>query len=418
MTTSVHARRRRTMIGAALAAVGLLLTGAVTMVGAATLADSRAGRDVTSGGAAQLSLPATPTALLAVVDDGGVLTSVVAMVLDPSGVGGSIVVVPPTSDSSFARSGEVFPIAETLAFSGAAEFLSEMEAMTAISFDVAEVATADRLGELLAPLGAVDLTTPPSLPTDAPVGAGQSVSLTVSEAVAVLTARTADGSDHLLDPLRSVVWTALASNVGAGTHAAPRRQAGEAPGPPDLDDFMDHLFSGQLRVRDLQADIPESDQNPRGVDAVLLDRAELLLVFAQIAPSKVAAPNPSLTFRIESRFTDEQLAGYEVNNADLVRDVIRVLLFLQANVISVDTSSGGAPAVTESYVADPTLVDQVEEGWSILFGEVTVSPAEARIPGVDATVILGESYLVLRDERITADRANSGNTPEEEETNR
>ena len=53
-----------------------------------------------------------------------------------------------------------------------------------------------------------------------------------------------------------------------------------------------------------------------------LDRAELAFVFGQIAPGKVAAPNPALTFRVESPFAADSLDGTELTDDELVYRVI------------------------------------------------------------------------------------------------
>ena len=138
---------------------------------------------------------------------------------------------------------------------------------------------------------------------------------------------------------------------------------------------------------------PAADANPRGVDVVVPDRAELLLVFGQIAPARVAAPNPSLTFRIETSFTAEDLEAIGANSADVAYDAIKRLLFVQANVVSVVTRSGEVPEITQAFVADPSRIDVVEENYPLVFGEMEVHPATERIAGVDVVVVLGRSYL-------------------------
>ena len=106
------------------------------------------------------------------------------------------------------------------------------------------------------------------------------------------------------------------------------------------------------------------------------DRAELLLVFGQIAPARVAAPNPSLTFRIETSFTDADLEAVGANSADVAYDAIKRLLFVQANVVSVVTRSGEVPEITQAFVADPSRIDVVEENYPLVFGEMEVQPGD------------------------------------------
>jgi hypothetical protein len=402
VTASAHRRRRHTLLAAVLAVVASLLVVVVTAVGATSLANSQAGRDASQNRLTQVRVPATPTALVAVVDGSGRLTSMAVLVLDPSGVGGSIVSIPATADSTLDLGDDRFPLAETLEVQGVEAFVRDAEAMTALSFDVVELTTADRLTELVARLGTVDVELPIDVVDDresAPVVAAGPATLTPEEVAAVLTASTEFEPAHESEPAREAVWAAIASRVGAGTGSAdPVPNGVDTPTPGDLDEFVDRLFAGRVGSRALTYTVPPAERNPRAVDAVVLDRAEVLLVFAQIAPGRVAAPNESLTFRVESLFSDADLADAGFNNADAARDVINRLLFVQANVVSVVTDGDGAPEVSRAYVSDASMLDQVEEGWSVLLGEVEVEAADFQIPGVDAVIVLGRSYLDLRRE--------------------
>lgn len=397
MTTSVRRRRVATLLALVAGAVGLLLSGVMVAVGASALANSRAGRDASSSTVAAATFPSTPTALVAVVDDGGRLTSVAAMVLDPSGVGGSIVPIPATADSSLDLGDDRFPLTETYAIAGPESFVAEAEAMTAISFDVVEVMDAERLAAVVARLGPLDVDLPVDViddDRDEFVAEAGRLTLSPAEAAEVLTAFTSFDLDHHLEPARAAVWGAIAARVGAGIgSAAPVGEGDEVPTPRTPDEFLDRLFAGRVAARSLVFEPPPPTRNPRSVDTVVLDRAEVILVFAQIAPGRMAAPNESLSFRLEVHFSDDELEPLGVVNADIARDVINLMLFGQANVVSVDTRTGMAPEVSSASVADPLLRRGVEEGWQVLLGEIEVSVAEVPIAGVDATIVLGRSYL-------------------------
>ena len=220
------------------------------------------------------------------------------------------------------------------------------------------------------------------------------MTLSGPDAASVLTARVAGSPDSLLEPQRLAVWTALAERVGAGIGSAlPVGPDVPVPTPADLDAFLDRLYAGPVAARGVFYEPPDPDANPREVDVVVPDRAELLLVFGQIAPARVAAPNPSLTFRIETSFTDEDLESVGANSADVAYDAIKRLLYVQANVVSVVTRSGEVPEITQAFVADPSRIDVVEENYPLVFGEMEVNQATERIAGVDVVVVLGRSYL-------------------------
>src|SRR5688572_23263745 len=99
MTTSAARRRRSTLIGLGVTVLVVALAAGITAVGAATLVNSREGRDASADALPELELPFTPTALLAVVDDAGRLTSLAALVLSPGAIGGSIVSIAAIADS-------------------------------------------------------------------------------------------------------------------------------------------------------------------------------------------------------------------------------------------------------------------------------------------------------------------------------
>ena len=397
MTASARRRRRNTLVALAASVVAVVLAGGLAAVGAATLRDSRAGRHASADTLPELNLPATPTALVGVVDEADVVTSVVALTVAPNGVGGSIVVLPATGDSSLGLGDDRFPLTETYSVRGPEAFALEAEALAGISFDIIEVVDAARLSSLVAPLGGLSVDLPADVVDDdseEPLFGAGPATLSSDAAMSVLTARVAGSPDSLLEPTRLAVWTAVAEAVGAGIGSAlPVDPDNSVPAPPDLDAFLDRLFAGPVAARGVVFEPPADGANPREVDVVVPDRAELLLVFGQIAPARVAAPNPSLTFRIETSFTAEDLAPIDANNADIAYDAIQRLLFVQANVVSVVTGSGEVPQITQAFVADRSRVEVVDESYPLVFGELEVRPATERIPGVDVVVVLGRSYL-------------------------
>ena len=115
------------------------------------------------------------------------------------------------------------------------------------------------------------------------------------------------------------------------------------------------------------------------------------MIFGHIAPSKVAAPNPGYNFRIVSPFSDEQLAD-GVSRLDVAYTATEAVLGSDANVVSVDTSSGEAGAATVIEVGDENLI-QAANTLSEVFGPVEVRIADPRIAGVDVVATLGTDYL-------------------------
>ena len=171
---------------------------------------------------------------------------------------------------------------------------------------------------------------------------------------------------------------------------APALAAGRASEPEWVD--QEQLTRAQKALLALSGDVAKQLAEDHGVcvrpmamrrletstgrvDVVVPDRAEVLLVFGQVAPARVAAPNPSLTFRIEVPFPDDVLEPLGANRADVAVQAISRLLFVQANVVSVDTASGDVPEITRAYVADESVIGVVEDSYPLVFGEVEVNPA-------------------------------------------
>jgi hypothetical protein len=129
---------------------------------------------------------------------------------------------------------------------------------------------------------------------------------------------------------------------------------------------------------------------------LVLDRPDANLVFAQVSPGLVSTPNTGLKTRVVVGYTDEQLGsgdGLYDSNADVARGIIGQLLFLQGNVVSVDTAPTGAPEVSVIEVADPRWLEETRAAADLLFGPSEVSVATTVIEGVDVEVVLGTSYL-------------------------
>jgi hypothetical protein len=397
VTASALRRRRNTQLALVATLVAVVLALWLAAVGAATLRDSRAGRHASADTLPELGLPVTPTALVGVIDDTNVVTSVVALVLAPNGVGGSIVVLPATGDSSLGLGDDRFPLAETYTVRGPEAFAIDAEALAGISFDVVEIVDGARFAEIVEPLGGLTVDLPADVVDDdseEPLFEAGQATLSSDAAASVLTSRVTGSPDSLLEPLRLSMWTAVAERVGAGIGSAlPVGPDVSVPTPPDLDGFLERLYAGPVAARGVLFSSPAADANPRGVDVVVPDRAELLLVFGQIAPARVAAPNPSLTFRIETSFTAEDLESIGANSADVAYGAIKRLLFVQANVVSVVTRSGEVPEITQAFVADRSRISVVEENYPLVFGELEVHAATERIAGIDVVVVLGRSYL-------------------------
>ena len=402
MTASPDRRRRSTLLGVAGAVVGSVVIIVTAAFGALTLADSQAGRDA-GAGLSEIALPDTSTALMVAVDQEGAPVSLAVLVIAPDGRGGSVIPIPVSASDVVAdlalRIEDLLPLWETWEIVGVDEFGAQSSEVLGVVFDFIEVVDAEQLAGLLARFGAIEIEVPAlDDVVVALVGLepGDRVVLDADDVAAVLTTSRSSVADREFMALVDAIWTAYGQQVGPGL-SAPADAGVEAT---SLDPLLDRLAAGPVGIRSPRFRVPERGDNPRQVDAVILDDAEIALIFGQIAPARVTAPNPSFNFRVESNFSDEQLAPHGVNNADIAREIIEVLLFLQSNVISVQTSDEGAPRTTLGLVARDAPVETLTDSWSLVFGEIDLQPTAEVIAQIDVTVVLGEEYLEFRRARI------------------
>ncbi len=419
MTVSRHRRRVTTTRAIAASLAGLAIAGGLGAAGYAAIANTTDGQ-VVSGGAPEVTFPATPTATVAVVDQDGNLGSVAVLALRPGDDderrGGTVVPVPISADSSGGFGSERTPLNETVALFGPETLAEEVPALLGVGIDDVIVVDEMELAELLAPIGpvGVELPAPVTDATGRQVAQAGPQTLTPDRIAEILSATdpTMSGVDRY--PIDVAIWGGIADAVGDGLSTPLASAADPATSSPVGDteapvDVLSAVTSGPISVQPLRSSpLVSLDRNPRGVDAAALDRAEVLVIFGHVAPSKVAAPNAGYNFRIVSRFSDDQLAG-AATRLDVAYTATEALLGVDANVISVDTSAGEAGAVTMIDVSDENLVAAARR-LSDVFGPVEVRVADTRIAGVDVVATLGAEYLDRLDSTAGAATATSVET--------
>lgn len=381
MTALASRRRTSTRQAAVAIAVAVALVVCLSVWGAATLASSTIGRAVEPGSTA-LRLPFTATGVLGVVDDDGDLASTVVIVLDHSGIGGSIVSIAPEADVASGRADSVVTLADGVATGGESLFALDAESMVGIGVDALLLADVDRLADLLSPVG------PVTVGTD---------DLDVTAAAEILAGRGAgDPAAHL--EADAAIWAALAAAVGEGVPAL-AEAIDAAPlaadtAPTGMEPLLRRLFAGPVghRMMPLRTLVPASDD---AGPVVAHDWSEMLVVMAQIAPVRVAAPFAASTVRIVAP-----------TGVDAAVEAVDRLGLAGLNVVSVDTAAGTVPSVTRILVGGPeALVDAGE--FAAVFGPVETAIAERRVDGVDVIVELGESFNADLDRAIADDLVGS-----------
>ena len=376
----------------------VVLAAGLGAAGYAAIANTTDGQ-VVGGDTPEVTFPATPTATFAVVDDRGTLSSLAVLTVRPAdddgapGLGGTVVPVPISADSSGGFGDERAPLNETVDLFGPETLDDEVPLLLGVGVDELFVFDEDELADWLAPVGAieVELPAPVSDAAGVQIAAAGLQTMSPEEIAAVLSAAdpTVAGADRY--PVDVAIWRAIADVAGDGLTNPLASPVDTTAAPAAGPDVLGLVTSGPMAVQPLRATpIVSLDRNPRGVDAVALDRPEVLVIFGHIAPSKVAAPNPGYNFRVVSSYSDDQLAG--ATRLDVAYTATEALLGVDANVISVDTSAGEAATPTVIEVSDESLAAAAAT-LSEVFGPVEVRIADRRIAGVDVVATLGTEYL-------------------------
>lgn len=386
----VYERRRRSTIVAFVAGVVVLALLPVSGVVAwRAVRDSRAAEAVKS--LPTVSIPTTPTAILATRDDQNFLTSLSILAISPSGAGGTVISMPVGLALNGQPEGEPRRLADVYGSDGVDALKEAVEGLTNTQIDLIAVESERGTGDLLARAGTIEATFATDvLDTEEGdvrvVGESGLNSFTPLQAAAVLTARR-DGDDEAARlPQVKSLWDGVMTAVGAG-------KIGTVPAlvvpdvgaqvPADMASFMSALFAGPMRVWQIayqRMDDPAA--NPDDVDVYGYDLGEIVMVLASVAPSAMVAIFPTLSLQVDSPYAE----------SETVRQAVFRLLYMGANVMLVRSTSGEAPAVTTIRYSDE-MDRGIAEPLTILLGDVQWERATDRVAGIDLQIVLGQSFV-------------------------
>lgn len=380
MTALPSRRRKRSLVMLLVTVLTLAAVPVLGYVGARAILDSEGGTDALADNLPIVPFPSTPTALLATTDGAGRLTSTTVLVLDPSGLGGSIISVPVNADIGFSDDARQ-SLQGAYATGGLEATVAGVESLLRISLNFATEMTPDQTAALLDPFEPIHVDLPVGAPADDAhdaIPAGES-ELDAAGAAHVLTALPADGElevsrRHDIEAL----WVGVVTAVGDGAVDGP---VDAAATPTSFTEVATHLFAGTTQTRGLSAQALTAEQNPTGIDVEQVDRAEAVFVFASISPGAVFAVAEGPRIRLVAP------PGYDPQ----VKRTIEVLLVVQANVVSVDTTAEPVEG-TVFYVPDDFMMNDATLT-ADFFGEVEFGSPTERIDGVDITVVMGTTYL-------------------------
>lgn len=384
--SALEGRRRRRTVGLFLTTLAMLGVGSLLFwVGLSAVLDSTGGRDALAENLPERTFPRTPTALLLTTDDEGVLSSATVFVLGPDGVGGSIVTVPVNADVGFSRDARQ-SLQQVYATGGVEATQLAVESLLLLTVNLVAEADTGQLAALVAPFQpftitlASDVTITSAGGDEVELAAG-TVVVPAETAAQVLTSGAGQGDETVRAQNAEGFWAGFAASVGGGRATALPTDVA----PATFDEFVQRLTAAPVASRGLPVFELSEEENPEGGDVVQLDQSEAVFVFATVAPGSMSGPKLGPNFRIEAP------PGYDAQ----VKATIDKILFIGANVLSVDTTRPPRP---DTVFLVPNEADRARaQVADEIFGTIRFEDPTERIDGIDVTLVLGTDYLASVD---------------------
>lgn len=357
------------------------------------LLDTRASTSVATSA---ITIPDTPAALVAALGEGGQLSHLFVATLDASGVGGTVVLFPigaATETEMVSEDGEASSrasqrLADVYAKQGLGGLANEVQGLLDVSFVTVGALGRVELINLFAPLGGVDVLLDRDVITVAVdgtptklAGAGES-SYPVDRVVDILLARRPSEKESERFARHREVWNGVVKRIGPGVDLAPEVDTTPA-GLADATNFMRRVFAGALQVWQLSAaPVLDKTLNPERTDLYSLDRAEVVMVFASVAPSAMSGTDAPITVMIDSAFNDPLVSRAAV--AALLDAGIGVGVMRE---VSAQEQSSTIVAA-DSQIAE-ALATLLNGG----LGTIETTDWPNQVEGIDASITLGADFV-------------------------
>lgn len=360
------------------------------------LLDSRSSTSVATD---LVTIPDTPAALIAAVGEGGQLSHLFVATLDASGVGGTVVLMPigaatETAAADNDESGAIIDpqvpqrLADVYATGGLGGLANEVQGLLDVSFvAVGALGRAELVG-ILSPLGGVDVLLDRDVVTVAVDGtptklatAGEA-SYTIDRVVDILLARRANEKESVRFARHREVWNGIVKRVGAGLDLAPEIDTTPA-GLVDSTNFMRRVLGGAVQVWQLSASpVLDKTLNPKRLDMYSLDRPEVVMVFASIAPSALSGADLPVAVLLDSPFNDPVVS----------RAAVAALLEAGIGVGAMREISARESSSTV-IEADGDAADSLAALLDGSLGPVETKEWPAKVVGLDAAITLGADFV-------------------------
>jgi hypothetical protein len=393
------------------------------VIAARSLLNSSGGKRVDDSGA--LLIPATPAALLATVNDINQVTSLTAFVLAPSGVGGTIISLPVGTRAEAIGGQAPHRVGDTYPQAGVEGMLLEVEGSLDVTFSVVGAVVRNDLAGVLNILPPIPVnfetpvvntamvmpdpttttattttttnksrssrsteTTLPPQPTavDTELFPAGEQTLTGDQASLLLYAqRSGEPEFDRLAHIKAM-WNGVASAVGTGLSAEVAQFDAALVGvetPNEIGAFMRRMFGGPIQVWQLSAQPLVGADNPLGADLYALDRFEVLMIMASVAPSSLSIANDTLAVQVDNPF----------NDANVTHAIVERLSYLNVTVALIRNLTVSPQQKT--VIKTTTLIaDELKKiGLDGVVGPISYGKWKDPVQGIGAQIILGQDFV-------------------------
>ena len=393
----------------------LLPVGGV--IGARSLLNSSGGKRVDDSGA--LVIPATPAALLATVNDINQVTSLTAFVLAPSGIGGTIISLPVGTRAETIGGQAPHRVGDTYPQAGIEGMLLEVEGSLDVTFSVVGAVVRNDMAGVLNILPSIpvnfetpvvntamvmpdpattttiksrsskstETTLPPQpVAVDSEVFPAGEQTLTGDQAALVLyTQKAGEPELNRLAHIKAV-WSGVAAAVGTGLAPEVAQFDPALVGtelPNEIGAFMRRVLGGPIQVWQLSAQPLVGADNPLGIDIYSLDRFEVLMIMASVAPSSLSIANDTLAVQVDNPF----------NDANITHAIVERLSYLNVTVALIRNLTI-SPQQKTVVKTTTVIADELKKiGLDGVVGPISYGKWKDPVQGIGAQIILGQDFV-------------------------
>ena len=387
MTAIPSRRHNRTVAAFLCGLLGMVMLPSGLALAANSLLHSTDGDSVDSKNV--MKIPSTPAALLAVVDGNGFVASLQMIALAPGGRGGTIVSIPVGAASVVAAGEAPRRLGDAFLLNGIDGLTTDVEGLLNVTFTAKAAVTEVEMAAMIAGERDVNVEIDRAVNTLLPTGIQEILpagkhTLTSAQVAGILASNQAGAPESDRLPIIKSVWVGIAGaglNIATTTTEVVGTATTLAPALT-VQDFLQRTLTGEVQVWQFAANaIPEGELNPTNSDMYALDKAEVIMVVASVAPSSVSSLYAAINVQIDSAFTD----------ATITREAVLRLSILGVNVVLVREVTGEPVAETVVQYSDDPVRAEVES-YSSIFGPLTPKRVTQQVEGVDARIVLGTNF--------------------------